>query len=204
MSDMVSNLDFAKESKHVIDHDFDYLPLLDPYQGIIGMSPEEVLQMMGCGVFSYLLHGMREIEVCNYCKHNCKKDHPELSGVKTSENHHYSKIGNYTYRASPMWKGNECYVWVSVRFSSLQEECVNCIGRLLGFIKYLTHESLTFNKVEMNNITLEEARQHHGNTLYAIICCQKHFQVSISSEDLCQEIWSHPTNRCSYSASMNN
>ena len=54
--------DFAKSiSKHCIDNAFDKLPLADPYQGIIGMTPQEMLHMMGGGIFKYIISGIKDI-----------------------------------------------------------------------------------------------------------------------------------------------
>lgn len=62
MTDMMNDPVFAKTiSKHPINNAFDALPLADPYQGIIGMTPQEMLHLMGCGIFKYLIHGIRDI-----------------------------------------------------------------------------------------------------------------------------------------------
>jgi hypothetical protein len=63
ISEISSDADFAREmSKHVIDNVvFDYLLLSDPYQGIIGMSPQEVLHMMGSGMYKYLLFDIKDV-----------------------------------------------------------------------------------------------------------------------------------------------
>jgi hypothetical protein len=43
MSDMMNDAELAKSlSKHPITNAFDVLPLSDPYQGIIGMTPQEM------------------------------------------------------------------------------------------------------------------------------------------------------------------
>ena len=62
MSEIFADADFAKSiSKHPIDNAFDRLPLSDPYQGIIGMTPQEMLHLMGCGIFKYLIFGVKDI-----------------------------------------------------------------------------------------------------------------------------------------------
>ena len=62
MSDMMNDSELAKSlSKHQITNAFDALPLSDPYQGIIGMTPQEMLHLMGCGIFKYLIHGVRDV-----------------------------------------------------------------------------------------------------------------------------------------------
>ena len=62
MLDMVNDTELAKSlSKHPTTNAFDALPLSDPYQGIIGMTPQEMLHLMGCGIFKYLIHGVRDV-----------------------------------------------------------------------------------------------------------------------------------------------
>jgi len=62
MSEIANDEHLAKSiSKHVIDNAFDYLPLSDPYQGIIGMSPQEMLHMMGSGMHKYLIFGIKDV-----------------------------------------------------------------------------------------------------------------------------------------------
>ena len=57
-----TDADFAQSiSKHSIDNAFDKLPLADPYQGIIGMTPQEMLHVMGCGMFKYLILGVKDV-----------------------------------------------------------------------------------------------------------------------------------------------
>ena len=42
---------FAKDiPKHPIKNAFSKLPLSDPYQGVIGMTPQEMLHLMGWGI----------------------------------------------------------------------------------------------------------------------------------------------------------
>ena len=56
MTDIMSDPDFAKSiSKHTIVNAFDSLPLSDPYQGVIGITPQEMLHLMGCRIFKYLI-----------------------------------------------------------------------------------------------------------------------------------------------------
>ncbi|MGA0401410.1 MAG: hypothetical protein ACO3PX_15705, partial [bacterium] len=53
---------FARSiSKHPIKNAFDGLPLADPYQGIIGMTPQEFLHMMGGGIYKYIIMGIKDI-----------------------------------------------------------------------------------------------------------------------------------------------
>ena len=62
MSDIMNDKELAKSiSKHPVTNAFDSLPLSDPYQGLIGMTPQEMLHMMGCGIFKYLLFGIKDI-----------------------------------------------------------------------------------------------------------------------------------------------
>ena len=66
--------DFAKSiSKHCIDNAFDKLPLADPYQGIIGMTPQEMLHMMGGGIFKYIISGIKDIIGENQTNQRLKK-----------------------------------------------------------------------------------------------------------------------------------
>ena len=48
-------------SKHPVENAFDKLPLADPYQGVIGITPQEMLHLMGAGIYKYLLLGIRDI-----------------------------------------------------------------------------------------------------------------------------------------------
>jgi hypothetical protein len=48
-------------SKHPVENAFDSLPLSDPYQGVIGITPQEMLHLMGAGIYKYLLLGIRDI-----------------------------------------------------------------------------------------------------------------------------------------------
>jgi hypothetical protein len=48
-------------SKHPVKNAFEALPLADPYQGIIGMTPQDMLHMMGAGNYKYFLLGVRDI-----------------------------------------------------------------------------------------------------------------------------------------------
>jgi hypothetical protein len=48
-------------SKHPVKNAFDALPLADPYQGITGMTPQDMLHMMGAGNYKYFLLGVRDI-----------------------------------------------------------------------------------------------------------------------------------------------
>jgi hypothetical protein len=63
-------------SKRPVSNAFDRLPLSDPYQGIIGMTPQEMLHLMGCGIYKYLLLGIRDIIVMArqefQCQGTCK------------------------------------------------------------------------------------------------------------------------------------
>ena len=62
MSVILDDPDYAKAiSKHPIKNAFDALPLADPYQGIIGMTPQDMLHMMGVGNFKYFLLGIHDI-----------------------------------------------------------------------------------------------------------------------------------------------
>ena len=62
MCDIFEDADFAQSiSKHPIRIAFDRLPLSDPYQGVIGLTPQEMLHMMGCGVLKYLIFGIRNV-----------------------------------------------------------------------------------------------------------------------------------------------
>lgn len=62
MSEAMTDPNFAKSiSKHSISNAFDSLPLSDPYQGIIGMTPQEMLHLMGSGLFKYLIFGIKDV-----------------------------------------------------------------------------------------------------------------------------------------------
>eukprot|EP00956_Cyclotella_meneghiniana_P006330 scaffold8307_cov37-Cyclotella_meneghiniana.AAC.1 len=62
MSNIRSDAELAKQlSKHTITNAFDGLPLADAHQGIIGLTPQEMLHMMGCGMFKYFILGVKDI-----------------------------------------------------------------------------------------------------------------------------------------------
>ena len=62
MSCIMDDPELAKEiSKHPIVNAFDSLPLSDPYQGVIGMTPQDMLHVVGGGIFKYLILGVRDI-----------------------------------------------------------------------------------------------------------------------------------------------
>lgn len=48
-------------SKHPVSNAFDSLPLSDQYQGVIGITPQEMLHLMGAGIYNYLLSGIPDI-----------------------------------------------------------------------------------------------------------------------------------------------
>jgi hypothetical protein len=62
MSKIHTDPAYAKESsKHPIKNAFDALPLADPYQGITGMTPQEMLHLMGSGMIKYLIHSIKDV-----------------------------------------------------------------------------------------------------------------------------------------------
>jgi hypothetical protein len=64
MMKVTEDPEFAKEiSKHPIKNAFSRLPLSlsDPYQGVVGMTPQEMLHLMGCGIFRYVIFGIRDV-----------------------------------------------------------------------------------------------------------------------------------------------
>ncbi|MGA0823871.1 MAG: hypothetical protein ACO3PG_05370, partial [Pelagibacteraceae bacterium] len=62
MTEMMVNKDVAQFiSKHPITNAFDSLPLSDPYQGLIGMTPQEILHLMGGGMHKYFILVVRDI-----------------------------------------------------------------------------------------------------------------------------------------------
>jgi hypothetical protein len=48
-------------SKHPVKNAFKALPLADPYQGIIGMTPQDMFHVMGAGNYKYFLLGVHDI-----------------------------------------------------------------------------------------------------------------------------------------------
>lgn len=62
MTEIMKDKEMAKTlSKHQIANAFDSLPISDPYQGVIGITPQEMLHLMGCGIFKYLIFGIRDV-----------------------------------------------------------------------------------------------------------------------------------------------
>ena len=54
--------DYAKFiSKHMINNAFDWLPLADEFMGIIGMTPQDFLHMMGGGMYKHWIIANREV-----------------------------------------------------------------------------------------------------------------------------------------------
>ena len=106
-------------------------------------------------------------------KYSSNANAPAVSSIKL-DCYTTARIGKHTYRATPMWKGEEWYDWISVRFPDSQGEglSVNCIGRLLGFVRYKTKDSLTYKKMELDKLSLQQARELEDDTLYIIVHCQ--------------------------------
>ena len=54
--------EYAKSiSKHIMKTAWDQLPLADVYLGIVGLTPQEFLHVMGCGLYKHNLLAIREI-----------------------------------------------------------------------------------------------------------------------------------------------
>jgi hypothetical protein len=54
--------EYAKSiSKHIMKMAWDQLPLADFYHGIVGLTPQEFLHVMGCGLYKHNLIAVREI-----------------------------------------------------------------------------------------------------------------------------------------------
>lgn len=84
-----TDVNLAKEiSKHNISNAFDDLPLADAFQGIIGLTPQEMLHMMGCGMFKYLILGVKNIIGAN----------GKNSRVKGLVNQHFPDVKEFLTR----------------------------------------------------------------------------------------------------------
>ena len=99
MSDILTDKELATTiSKYPISNAFDSLPLSDPYQGIIGMTPQDMLHTMGCGNFKYLIYGIKDVigvngtnsrvkglvndifpDIKEYITRNAERDVPRMS-----------------------------------------------------------------------------------------------------------------------------
>ena len=62
LSDVKLNPELQKElSYHDLDNVFDYLPLGDPYQGVVGITPQELLHIMEAGMYEYILKAIKDV-----------------------------------------------------------------------------------------------------------------------------------------------
>jgi hypothetical protein len=85
-------------SKHMITNAFEMLPLADEFLGIIGMTPQDFLHMMGGGMYKHWIIGHREVigentkqstkkgllnklfaNICFAILHNSERDLPRMS-----------------------------------------------------------------------------------------------------------------------------
>ena len=87
--------ELAREiSKHNISNAFDGLPLADAFQGIIGLTPQEMLHMMGCGMFKYLILGVK-----NFIGIGANGENSRVKGLV---NQHCQGMPKRTYAACPI------------------------------------------------------------------------------------------------------
>ena len=62
LSEIKGDQDYQQElSYYDVDNVFDHLPLGDPYQGVVGITPQEMLHVMEAGIYERILFDIRDV-----------------------------------------------------------------------------------------------------------------------------------------------
>ena len=62
LSEIKGDQDYQQElSYYDVDNVFDHLPLGDPYQGVVGITPQEMLHVMEAGIYERILFAIRDV-----------------------------------------------------------------------------------------------------------------------------------------------
>jgi len=60
-------------STHAVENAFDDLPLSDPYQGIVGITPQELLHVIDSGIVGYSMQTISDIIGRRSINSDCKE-----------------------------------------------------------------------------------------------------------------------------------